>query len=432
MLPLLAPMLLLASLLQALEPQFAAELLTVPGPDGAPVPVLTTCGTRDKDYIVEVNGGGLVLGDFDGDGALDLVVVSGSTLARVEAGEPGDPPRFLRNDGEGRFTEPGGAWALAGGRWGMGGTAGDVDADGHLDLVVTEWGPDRLFENADGKGFVERTAGSGLSGARWSTSAAFLDAEADGHLDLVVVSYLAFRPEDVASRTSGQCKWKGHPVMCGPEGLNPVHDVLYRGAGDFTFTDVTLEAGFRPAAAGFGLGVTTLDYDGDGDTDVYVTNDSTPNHLWRNDGGRFTEVGLQAGVALDRNGKEQAGMGIGVGDLDGDGVQDLFVTNFSGESNACYLSKRRREGAPQMFGEAADRAGLMGPSIAALGWGTAAGDLDLDGDLDLFVLNGHVYPQADRPGTDTRYAQEADLYRNTGGGRFARTPLSGLGPRVLR
>jgi len=401
------------------EPLFERRDLVV---DGAPV--LTRCGSPDKDYILEVNGGGVVLGDFDGDGSIDIVVVSGSTIAAAEAGEAGDAPRLFLNDGTGSFRAAPEAFAMAPGRWGMGGAAGDVDNDGDLDLVVTQWGPTRLFLNQGGQGFVESTT-SGFSGSRWGASAAFLDYDRDGALDLVVVNYLAFRRDEIESRTTGACKWKGLPVMCGPEGLTAVHDQLYRGRGDGTFEDVSVAAGFRPEAAGFGLGVTTLDYDLDGDTDVYVTNDSTPNHLWENQGdGTFVEVGFRRGVDLDANGKEQAGMGIACGDVTGDGVPDLFVTNFSGEANAFYASRASKSGAAPRFSDRTHAVGLGGPSLPLLGWGTGMIDADLDGDLDLFVMNGHVYPQADAPGTDTSYAQPDQLFRNAGDGRFEVEPLA--------
>jgi hypothetical protein len=403
------------------EPAFARRPLTIPaGPEARDLPVRTLCGSPDKNYIIEVNGGGLALGDFDGSGSLDLVVVDGSTLERVEAGQAGNAPRLFLNSGAGEFTPAGEAWGMSGGQWGMGCATGDVDGDGHLDLMITEWGPDRLFRNADGEGFTEITETAGFKGGAWGTSAAFLDYDRDGNLDLAVVNYLSFRtegPDGIKSRESGACKWKGLPVMCGPEGLIPMHDRLYKGAGDGTFEDVSLAAGYRPAEAGFGLGIVTVDLEGDGDTDLYVTNDSTPNHLWINQGdGTFEERGMAFGVALDDNGKEQAGMGIAVGDVSGDGRPDLFATNFSGENNSLYRSRFKR--GRLSFDENSRRMGLGGPSTTDLGWGTGFIDVDHDRDLDVFVFNGHVYPQADTAGTDTSYAQPARLYRQIDGERF--------------
>jgi len=411
----------LLSLAQASSaPLFIDDAAALPG-------VATTCGSRAKNYIIEVDGGGLALADFDGDLDLDLVVVDGSTLERVEKGESGFPPRLLLNDGGGRFAPAGEAWTMTAARWGMGCAVGDVNADGWLDLVVTNWGRDQLFLNREGKGFVDATDKSGFEGARWGTSAAFLDFDRDGALDLAIVNYLAFDPKTVPP-PGGGCAWKGYPVMCGPEGLVPVHDQLYRGKGDGTFADVTVAANFRPPEAAYGLGAMTLDYDNDGDTDLYVANDSTPNHLWENRGdGTVQEVGLVRGVSHDLNGKEQAGMGIACGDVDGDGRQDLLVSNFSGENNAFYRSRGAKG-----FAERSGPSGLAGPSITKLGWGVAFQDFDLDGDLDASVMNGHVYPQADRAGTDTSYAQAQQLYRNDGHGKFAVEPLVDGADRVMR
>jgi enediyne biosynthesis protein E4 len=389
--------------------------------------VTTTCGSRAKDYILEVNGGGLALEDFDGDGDVDLCVVDGSTLERVKKGEPGLPPRLFLNDGAGHFAAAGEAWAMSGGRWGFGAAAGDVNGDGWCDLVVTQWGPTRLFLNEGGKGLRETTAECGFAGERWGSSAVLFDYDRDGHLDLAQINYLHFDPETIAP-PGGACTWKGYAVMCGPEGLSPLHDLLYRGKGDGTFEDRTQAAGFRPVEAGFGLGAMPLDFDLDGDTDLYVSNDSTPNFLWENLGdGTWREIGLRAGVSHDLNGKEQAGMGIGCGDVDGDGREDLVVTNFSGETNSFYRSRGKRG-----FREESSPSGLGGPSIPWLGWGTAIADLDLDGDQDVYTLNGHVYPQADRPGTDTSYAQPSFLYRNVGDVHFEQETLFEGPNRVLR
>jgi hypothetical protein len=388
--------------------------------------VSTTCGSPAKDWIVEVNGGGLALADFDGDGHLDLVVVDGSTLARVAGGAPGLPPRLFLGDGACGFAPAGPPWEMAGGRWGMGAAVGDVNGDGWPDLLVTQWGAPRLFLNGAGAGFVETPTGVAEEG--WSTSAAFLDYDGDGRLDLFLTRYLEFAPADAPRRGANGAVWKGHAVMAGPQGFAPEGDRLWRGKGDGTFEDVTARAGLDAATPAYGLGVVTLDHDGDGDTDLYVANDSMPNHLWDNRGdGTFREVGLERGVSHDGDGREQAGMGIACADVSGDGRPDLLVTNFSGEVNAFYTSAARGAG----FRESATRAGLAGPSLHRLGWGTDFVDVDFDGDLDLFVFNGHVYPEADRPGTDTTYAQADQLFLRVGQ-RFVARPFFAGAPRPSR
>lgn len=417
-----------------------SALVAGPSRDGDPAPLFreigaralpgveTNCGSAAKDYIIEVDGGGVALADFDGDGNVDVVLVDGSTLERVKRGEKGFPPRLFLGNGDATFRPAGASWAMDGGRWGMGCATGDLDGDGWLDLVVTQWGPTRVFLNDAGKGFRETTSAAGLGAGSWGSSAACCDYDRDGKLDLVVVNYLDFDVARVGKPGSSGCRWKGHDVMCGPQGLTPLFPQLFRGIGDGTFRDATSAAKFVPDVAGFGLGVTTLDYDLDGDTDLYVANDSTPNHLWENRGdGTFAEVGFARGVSHDANGKEQASMGIACGDWNGDGREDLFVTNFSGEIKTLYASVKSGG-----FRERASASGIAGPCLPLLGWATGFCDFDLDGDLDLFSLDGHVYPQADAPGTDTSYAQRDLLLRNDGKGRFEIESLSDAAPAVSR
>jgi len=369
------------------------------------------CGEARKDWILEVNGSGAAWLDADGDGDLDLWLANGSTLAALRAGAPGAGNRLYRND-EGRLTDVTQAAGVAGSRFGCGVAIADVEGDGDLDVLVTEIGPNRLFRNRGDGTFEEVGERAGLADDSWSTSAVFFDADGDGDADLYVANYLAF---DLASPKGpgGSCVWKGIPVMCGPEGLPPEADRFYRNEGG-RFVEATAEAGLVPRAPGYGLGAVAFDADGDGALDLYVANDSTPNFLFVNRGdGRFAEKGFLSGAALSRDGKEQAGMGVAAGDADGDGREDLLVTNFSGEPNAFYRNLGRG-----LFADDAFPSGLGGPSVPLLGWGTALLDLDLDGDLDAFVANGHVYPQADGAGTDTSYAQRALVFENVGRGKF--------------
>lgn len=366
--------------------------------------VTCTSGEAAKDWIIEVNGGGLGLEDLNGDGHLDLVLVNGSTLERVQAGEPGLPPRVFLGSAQGRFQPAGEAWEMGGGHWGTGLALGDVNGDGWCDLLVTQWGDLRLFLNQAGLGLVE-ASDTGLAGGGWHTSAAFHDVDGDGILDLVVARYLAFDTVRVPARGVGGAQWKDMPVMAGPEGLVPQADRYFRGKGDGSFEEA-LEA-FGGVTPAFGLGLVLCDLDGDQRPDLYVANDSMPNHMWINQGdGSFAERGFERGASHDADGREQAGMGIAVGRLPDGATPSLFVTNFSGESNVLYRPSQRRTG----YRERAAQAGLAGPGRSRLGWGTGFLDVDLDGDLDLWVLNGHVYPQADTRGTDTRYAQADQLF----------------------
>ena len=417
--------------------------------------VEVTCGTAGRDWILEVNGGGLALVDLNRDGHLDLVVVDGSTAKRVLAGEKGLPPRVFLGTEDGAFVRGGKAWEMAGDGWGTGCAVGDVDGDGWSDLVVTQWGQVRLFHNLQGAGFEERTKQAGLPQEGWHTSAAFLDFDGDGRQDLFLVRYLEFDFAVHKPRGEASAQWKGQMVMAGPEGFLAQEDLLFRGLGNGHFEPAgvgasapstsapstsepgtetgqgekttqpkrpTASAGLGPAPAAFGLGVVTLDINQDGRLDLYVSNDSHPNHLWvAQEEGGFLEQAFEWGLGYGANGREQAGMGIACADLNGDGRPALLVTNFSGEPNALYLPARRK-GA---YRERSSRAGIGGASLTYLGWGTGFFDGDLDGELDAFVLNGHVYPQADGAGSDTTYGQQDHLYVGEGTGFSARPLISG-------
>ncbi|MFQ5789908.1 MAG: CRTAC1 family protein, partial [Acidobacteriota bacterium] len=370
-------------------------------------------GEPEKRYIQSSLGSGAALLDYDQDGDLDLYVVNGARLdgTSVVAAEPN---RLYQNEGGWTFRDVTEAAGVSHPTWGMGAAVGDVDNDGYPDLYITNIGPNILYRNQGDGTFVEVTAQADVGDDGWGTSAAFFDADGDGDLDLYVANYT---DPDVQSLplpgSRPNCRWFNLDVFCGPSGLQGASDIYYRNNGDGSFTEASREAGLLAGEA-YGLGVVTGDYDGDGDVDLYVANDSVPNFLFQNDGrGVFSEQGLLSGVAYNSEGLAQAGMGVDLGDLDGDGRLDIFVTNFSHDTNTAY-----RNAGEGLFMDATTDLDLRMDSWFYLGWATRFADLDNDGHLDLFVANGHVYPQVDATDLKTRYRQRNQIFWNNGEGRF--------------
>lgn len=379
-------------------------------------------GERTKEYILETTGGGAAILDFDDDGWPDVFLVNGSRLG----GSDPSPSRLYRNLGDGTFADVTATSGLARSGWGQGVCAGDYDNDGRVDLFVTYYGQSALYRNQGGGVFADSTRAAGLSSAdRYSTGCAFLDHDRDGRLDLFVSAYVAYE-DAVRYRPSAgsSCSWKGLVVMCGPAGLRGAQNVLYRGNGDDTFSDVSQKAGIQKPAPSFGFTPLVLDYDNDGWPDVYVANDSRAALLFRNEhDGTFTERGLMAGAALTADGRPQAGMGVAAADYDRDGLLDIAKTNFDDDTTSLY--RNLGDGA---FEDASFAAGL-GVNDRYLGWGVGFPDFDLDGWPDLLTVNGHVYPEADRAGARYAYAQRKVLYRNRRDGRFEDVSLRG-GPGI--
>lgn len=392
-------------------------------PDRSGLAHVSVYGSPEKDFILETNGPGIALADFDGDGDLDVFCGNGDALYGKPEGSDVSPCRLFRNDGALRLVDVTEGSGVDVEGFCNGVAVLDVDGDGRRDLFVARHGHDVLLRNVGDLKFED--VSSTLPGDdAWGTSVAAFDADGDGDVDLYETNYLAF---DVAKpprhgADGRHCTWFGHVVMCGPEGLRPEADRLLRNDAG-TLVDASSALGVATVAPSFGLGVLAADFDADGRTDVYVANDSMANFVFWNRDGTFLEDGLAAGAAVSGDGREQAGMGVDVGDVDGDGRLDLFVTNFSGEPNTLY-----RNDGDGFFDDVSFRSNLGPASMPRLGWGAALLDVDRDGDLDAFTSNGHVYPQADRPGTDTAYPQPCDLFVNTGG-RFDLAPAerSGLG-----
>jgi len=384
------------------------------------------CGGGNPDIkqtILEVNGTGAALADLDGDGDLDVVLVDGSTRARVVAGETVEHIVLLNDgvrDGVPRFTRQQGAGLVMAG-WPSGIAVGDIDQDGRPDLVIGGAGEDALFLNRTQPGgsarFEKRALPGRASPLDWTTSLALADANGDGLLDIYLARYLDIDPANPPLGKVGDipCEFRGLSVMCGPHGLPPQPDVLLLGTDtDGHFRDASESSGIRAAGTAYGLGVLFADLDADGWPDIYVANDSVDNFVLRNRGdGSFEDRSALSGAATDLAGRAQAGMGVDLGDLDRDGDFDLVVTNFSDESNALYRNDGRL-----LFRDMAAVAGIAESSRPMLGWGVHLADLDADGWLDLYVSNGHVYPEADDPASGSRYAQPQQLFAGRPGLRF--------------
>jgi hypothetical protein len=378
----------------------------------AGITLMNVHGGAAKDYILEANGNGAAFFDYDKDGDEDALIVNGSTLDRYKGG--GDPLVALyRNDG-GRFVDVTGDARLRKNGWGMGACVADFDNDSNTDVYVTAFGPNVLFRNNGNGTFSDVTTRARVGDPRWSTGCAFGDYDRDGYVDLYVANYLAFDEKTVKARGSNElCRYMGVDVFCGPIGLQGQPDTLYRNNGDGTFTDVTGKAGIRDPNY-YGFGVLFSDFDNDGWLDIYVANDSQPNFLFQNKkDGTFTEVGLISGTALNEAGRAQSGMGAAAGDYDGNGLLDIFVTNFARDTNTLYKNLGNT-----FFIDTTVAAGLGEIALPHLGWGAHIADFDNDGQPDIFVANGHVYPQVDSLNVGQKYLQRKELYRNLGNGKF--------------
>ncbi|MHC4934255.1 MAG: CRTAC1 family protein [Planctomycetota bacterium] len=384
----------------------------------------TWCGRTDKPHILESGGTGLAVFDYDGDGDLDLYLV---TAWRWEGTRVKERARnvLYRNRGDGTFEDVTAKAGVGDDGFGCGVAVGDHDGDGDPDLFVTNFGPDVLYRN-DGDGTFSRVADApSLDG--WSTGAVFFDADGDSDLDLFIAGQIECTVEEVL-HAKPTLDWKGTKVMLGPFGLEGEKNRYYENLGKGRFREATKEAGLEDVGLYYSFGVMAVDLDRDLDLDLYVANDSNPNYIYTNDGkGRFKEVGLWSGAALDAQGLAQAGMGLAAGDYDGDGLVDVLVTNFAQDS--CTLYRNRGE---CFFTDVSVAAGIRQPTYAPLSWGAAFADFDLDGDSDLFIANGHIYPQADTtPAAATSYAQRNTLLVNEKARFREVTARSGPGLEVV-
>jgi len=376
-----------------------------------------TSGASGRHWMPEVMGGGVALFDAEPDGDLDLYCANGNGTLPATEPDPAGSNAFFRQESAGRFRDDTRAAGLVDGRYSMGIAVADVDNDGDEDLYVTHWGPNTLFRNRGDGTFEDATAAAGCAGDGWSSTAAFFDLDRDGFLDLYVTRYVDAREKACFDNA-------GRPDYCGPKAFPPVSDLLFRNAGG-VFRDVSHAAGIDAVAAA-GLGVVCADFDEDGWQDVYVANDAYANLLWINRrDGTLRDEALQRGIALNLSGQPQAGMGLALGDFDGDARLDLFVTHLREEANALYLGR-----GAQGFLDATGTSQLGPPSMPYTGFGVAAIDLDRDSDLDLLVANGAVFHRPAVPGVSlpapwSEYAEPNLLQLNAGDGRYVEAAGSG-------
>ena len=379
--------------------------------EAARLPARTYAGGPTKDHILESAGNGLALVDYDGDGLLDIYLVTAAELT-PDRQRVARRNVLYRNLGGWTFEDVSARAGVDAAAWGSGVCAGDVDDDGHIDLYVTNWGDNILFRNRGDGTFEDIAAAAGVAAGGWSTGCAFLDADADGDLDLYVARYVETTWDELA-RATRPLLWRNGPrIMVGPAGLPGQADLYFENLGNARFTEVSAARGLADTARAYGFGVVATDYDDDGFVDLFVANDSNPNFLYRNTGdGRFESVGLLAGVAINGDGRAQAGMGADAGDYDGDGRMDLVLTAFAHDRNTVY----RNLGGGQ-FEDRSEAAGLAAATFVPMGWGVAFVDADLDGALDLFVANGHIFADIDaHPQLGETFRQRNQLLMNRGG-----------------
>lgn len=370
-------------------------------------------GVPEKRFSVETNGSGVCLLDYDNDGWLDIYLVNGSTFNALDGKEEPPHAALFHNNHDGTFTEVAEKAGVANNRWGYGCSVADYDNDGWPDIFVSNYGKNRLYHNNHDGTFTDVAEKAGVALGNWSTGSAWGDYDGDGRLDLYVAGYIHLDRENLplgGNKASGYgpCRYRGVPVHCGPRGLPGEADHLFHNNGDGTFSDVTVKANVEDKGRYYGFTAMFISLAGNGRPDLVVGNDSTPNFLYLNKGdGTFEDASYSSGFAVNGEGREIGSMGIAAGDYENNGRVDFYITDFADDYDVLY----HNDGGSS-FTDVSYKAGVAQTTIPFVGWGDGFIDYDNDGWLDLFLVNGHVYPQVDEHDWGTTWAERPLLFRN--------------------
>jgi len=375
-------------------------------------------GTPQKKYILETIGSGVCLLDYDNDGWLDIYIVTGSTYDAMKG--TAEPPHaaLFHNNHDGTFTNVAEKAGVTNGGWGYGCAVGDYDNDGWPDLYVTNFGKNRLYHNNHDGTFTDVAEKAGVTLGNWSTGPTFGDYDGDGKLDLFVPGYIHYDIDHQVTSGSKEgggifCKYRSAEVLCGPRGLPGEHDHLFHNNGDGTFTDVSVKAGVSDEPGYYGFTGVFVDVNNDGKVDLVVNNDSTPSYLYINKGdGTFEDASFYSGFALNQSGKEQANMRLAVGDYTNNGLVDLYTGTFSDDYKPLF-----KNGGDAAFTEISPEMGIAWVTYPFLTWATEFIDYDNDGWKDIFLVNGHVFPEVDKNDFGTSFAERPLLFHNVNQGK---------------
>ena len=390
-------------------------------------------GSPAKQYILETDGSGVGLIDYDQDGWLDIYLVNGSTYKALEGKEPAPHAALFHNNHDGTFTDVAAKAGVTNDRWGFGVAVGDFDNDGWPDLLVANFGKNRLYRNNHDGTFTDVAEKAGITLGNWSDGVTWGDYDGDGRLDAFVSGYLHYDVKHQWKAGDAEvalafCQLRGAAVMCGPRGLPGEGDHLFHNNGDGTFTDTSVKAGVSDPGKYYGFTTLFADMNNDGRVDLLVANDSSPNYLYINKGdGTFEDQSYVSGLALNKDGREIASMGMAVGDYRNNGLLDVLVTDFSDDYKVLY-----RNDGEASFTDVSDQVGIAQLPVPFVGWGAGLVDFDNDGWKDIFMVNGHVYPEVDQHDWGTSYAERTLLFHNVAGQRFEYVPpVEGSGLAVV-